>query len=100
MHGEKECHNFIPTLGILLSIRRLDQMEGISLIMAIITVQDAAYFRRLHTRLGPEWRWRGFGNEATTTVQTYTIRTFVLGHGRSRNVEALGTEKIMFEAAA
>ena len=44
---------------------------------AVGSARDQQEYTTFYDRLSPWW-WRGFGNEATTTVQTYRIGTLVL----------------------
>lgn len=44
---------------------------------AVGSTRDQQEYNTFYNGLGPWW-WRGFGNEATTTVTTYRIGTLVL----------------------
>ena len=56
--------------------RKVDSNGDVAL-MAVGSAQNQQEYQTFYNRLGG-WRWGGFGDEATTTVQNYRVGTLVL----------------------
>jgi len=62
---------------------------GDVMLTAVGAVQNEKQYQTFYDGLGPGWRWRGFGNEATTTVTNYRVGTLVLDMYDSQNKDLI-----------
>src|SRR5262249_57184338 len=57
--------------------RRVEGNPDVAL-TAVGATQEEKEYQTFYDGLGPGWFWRGFGDQATTTVVTYRVGTLVL----------------------
>jgi hypothetical protein len=68
--------------------QRVDSGGDVAL-TAVGAAKNQQEYQTFYNGFGPGWRWGGFGNEATTTVQNYKVGTLVVDMYNAQNKELL-----------
>jgi hypothetical protein len=64
--------------------QRVDSGGDVAL-TAVGAAKNQQEYQTFYDGFGPGWRWGGFGDEATTTVQNYRVGTLVLDMYNAQN---------------
>jgi hypothetical protein len=68
--------------------QRVDSGGDVAL-AAVGAAKNQQEYQTFYNGFGPGWRWGGFGNEATTTVQNYKVGTLVVDMYNGQNKELI-----------